>query len=173
MENKTFPWWKRSVDFEDQKLIRYMRKQENGDSLVLFYERLISYTANRDGVLSYDFGMIIKPYTPAELAADFGRPKEVVEKTLEILTEGGILEPCEINGQKFQRLADIDKLRGRGYSTKPAAKRARTSRANRKEEKDEAIDLSRVEKLYNSEERDTLSSSNTMEENNSEPFPKG
>ena len=91
-------WVRLYTSFFDNKKVRMIRRQKDGDSIVLFYLYLLT-AAGKCNAVGELFFSEKKPYNNFILAEEFGCTVEFVERALEYLTT---LELIEKNEEHFR-----------------------------------------------------------------------
>ncbi len=109
-------WVKLSTNIFDNQKIKFIRAQQNGDTVTLFWIWLIS----RAGVIN-DQGRVYftpsKPYTPKTLAMLTVFPENIVSEALEIFQELDMIEVDEdgyiniLGWEKHQNIEGLEKIK--------------------------------------------------------------
>ena len=89
MAEKRYYWLKLKETFFEEMYIKALRRQPQGDSLVIAYLKMQLRTLKTNGVFTYG-GFL--PDSAAELALAIDEPEEIVKTTLEALIKFGVVE---------------------------------------------------------------------------------
>ncbi len=91
---KKYYWYKMKKDFFENKIIKYLSVFEDGDSMIILFEKLMLYSLEKDGYIYFD-NML--PSIEAELAMMLGANIELVTKVLEILIKFSVVKKIDDN----------------------------------------------------------------------------
>ena len=89
MAEKRYYWLKLKETFFEEMYIKALRRQPQGDSLVIAYLKMQLRTMKTNGIFTYG-GFL--PDSAAELALAIDEPEEIVKTTLEALIKFGVVE---------------------------------------------------------------------------------
>lgn len=78
--------------FINGDVIKWVEKQEDGDTIIVLLLRLMLIAKNRKGKLARIVGNMEDPYTIKELAIETNKSEEIVVKGLETLMKAGLVE---------------------------------------------------------------------------------
>lgn len=124
-KEKRYYWLKLMDGFFDDKHIKLLRSQENGDKMVIIYLMLQLKALKSEGVIDY---MRIMPSIEEEIAVDIGESVESVKSTVDMLVKMRLVEALDDS-----TLFMITKRELFDYGGETAAaERQRKSRENRK-----------------------------------------
>lgn len=109
-------WIKITVDMFDNRKIKYLRKQENGDSLVLIWVMLLTMAGrcNAGGMIFLTENI---PYTPAMLADELGYEESTIAAALTAFERLGMVSTTadsflQVDGwEEHQNIDGLEKIR--------------------------------------------------------------
>ena len=101
--NRRYYWYKMKTDFFDEMIIKYLFVQENGEMMILTFQRIILYSLKTDGYLYYK-NML--PTFGDELALAIREKADLVKKLLEILLKYGAIEQIDENTYYIAMMED-------------------------------------------------------------------
>ena len=87
--NGKFYWLKLKRDFFKRHDILYIRSRPDGDRIALFYLMLMTESVDHDGELRFSEAL---PYTPELLSAITIMPIELIERSIELFKEIGLIK---------------------------------------------------------------------------------
>ncbi len=125
-ENKRYYWYKMKTDFFDEKIIKFLRLQSDGDTLVLLFQQIMLYSLKTDGYLYYEQML---PTFGDELALAINAKSDMVKALLDILLAYGAIIKTDDNTYYISFLEDCV-----GSETRAAARMR-----NKKKEQNENI----------------------------------
>ncbi len=126
-DSKRYFWLKLKEDFFDNKHIKYLRSQQDGDRMTIVYLQLQLKSLKTVGVIKYDK---LLPSCNEEIAFDLGEPIELVERTVNLLEALNLVERLEDDSLYLKAVQDVV-----GSETQ-AAQRMRNKRNRDKEYSD-------------------------------------
>ena len=126
MAEKRYFWLKLREDFFQQKFIKLLLKQPDGNELTLLYIQLLLSCISGEGILTFDH---IADTLAEELSIQLDSDEALTERLLTLLEQGGRLERLDETGDKFRLPELADAIGSAGAS----AKRMREMRAREKE----------------------------------------
>lgn len=88
-KEKRYFWLKLMDGFFDDKSIKLLRAQENGDKMVIVYLLLQLKALKSEGIINY---LSIMPSIEEEIAVDIGENVDLVKKTVEFLVKLNLVE---------------------------------------------------------------------------------
>ncbi|MBE6783017.1 MAG: hypothetical protein E7536_06465 [Ruminococcaceae bacterium] len=91
-ENKRYYWYKMKTDFFDEMIIKFLKLQENGETMILTFQRIMLYSLKTDGYLYYKKML---PTFAEELALGIGEKADLVKKLLDILITYDAIEKID------------------------------------------------------------------------------
>ena len=161
MESK-FYWLKLPKNFLKRHDIVFIRSLPDGDKIVLFYLQLMLESVDHDGELRFSKTI---PYSNKMLASVTNTPEEVVNLSMETLTELGMVEIAE---DKTIRVPKVVKMIGSASDTDGARRmrRLREQRANEMCEQANILCEQTEQKRTNSNESKSKSKSKSYIERN-------
>ena len=114
-ENKRYYWYKMKTDFYDEKIIKFLRLQSDGDTLVLLFQQIMLYSLKTDGYLYYEQML---PTFGDELALAINAKSDMVKALLDILLAYGAIIKTDDNTYYISFLEDCV-----GSETRDAARK--------------------------------------------------
>lgn len=154
-------WVRLYTSFFDNRKVRMIRKQKDGDSIVLFYLYLLTAAGkcNAGGELFFSEK---KPYNHFILAQEFGCEEAFVDRALNYLTMLELVEKNEehfriLEWEEHQNAEGLEKLK---EQRRQASKRYRDRQAQGAEARDITV-ISRHKAEKNREEKDKNREENT------------
>lgn len=91
-ENKRYYWYKMKTDFFDEMIIKFLRLQTDGDTLVLLFQQIMLYSLKADGYLTYQKML---PSFEDELALAVNTKADLVKTLFSILLTYGAIEKID------------------------------------------------------------------------------
>ena len=91
-ENKRYYWYKMKTDFFDEMIIKFLKLQENGEAMILLFQRIMLYSLKTDGYLYYKKML---PTFEEELAMGIDEKADLVKKLLDILITYDAIEKID------------------------------------------------------------------------------
>lgn len=88
-ENKRYYWYKMKTDFFDEMIVKFLRLQNDGDTLVILFQQIMLYSLKTDGYLTYK--EMLGTFAD-ELALAINAKADLVKKLLDILLTYGAME---------------------------------------------------------------------------------
>lgn len=88
-KEKRYFWLKLMDGFFDDKSIKLLRSQKNGDKMVIVYLMMQLKALKSEGIIDY---MEIMPSIEEEIAVDLGESVELVKETVELLVKMRLVE---------------------------------------------------------------------------------
>ena len=133
MSDKKFYWLKLKKDFFKRHDIRIITGLPDGELIVLFYLKLMLESVDHEGELRFSEKI---PYTPEMLATITDTKIEVVERSLEVLKNFGILKIKKDGTIVIEKVKTLV-----GFETQWAEKK-RVWRETQKSKEDNVLDVS-------------------------------
>ena len=127
MAQTRFYWLKLREDFFQQKFIKLLLKQPDGNELALLYIQLLLSAISGEGILTFDH---MEGTLAEELAVQLDSDRALTERLLALLEKGGRLERLDETGDKFRLPELADAIGSAGAS----ARRMREMRAREREQ---------------------------------------
>ena len=91
-ENKRYYWYKMKTDFFDEMIIKFLKLQENGEAMILLFQRIMLYSLKTDGYLYYKKML---PTFEEELALGIDEKADLVKRLLDILITYDAIEKID------------------------------------------------------------------------------
>ncbi len=124
-KEKRYYWLKLMNGFFDDKHIKLLRSQENGDKMVIIYLMLQLKALKSEGIIDF---MKIMPSIEEEIAVDIGESVESVKSTVDMLIKMQLVEVLDNSTLYMTTKKDLLDYGGETA----AAERQRKCRENRK-----------------------------------------
>ena len=103
-DSKRYFWLKLKEDFFDNKHIKYLRSQQDGDRMTIVYLQLQLKSLKTVGVIKYDK---LLPSCNEEIAFDLGEPIELVDRTVNLLETLNLVERLEDDSLYLKAVQDV------------------------------------------------------------------
>ena len=103
-DSKRYFWLKLKEDFFDNKHIKYLRSQKDGDRMTIVYLQLKLKSLKTVGVIKYDK---LLPSCNEEIAFDLGEPIELVDRTVNLLETLNLVERLEDDSLYLKAVQDV------------------------------------------------------------------
>lgn len=103
-DSKRYFWLKLKEDFFDNKHIKYLRSQKDGDRMTIVYLQLQLKSLKTVGVIKYDK---LLPSCNEEIAFDLGEPIELVDRTVNLLETLNLVERLEDDSLYLKAVQDV------------------------------------------------------------------
>ncbi len=130
-KTKRIYWFELGDDFFQSKIVKKLRKEENGDTLALIYLRLLLSTVKSEGVITFDG---IEDSVEEELSLLLNEDQDDIARVIELIDLYDLAE--KIDSKSFF-LKDAQKYI---FSESESAKRVRKLRAKRKKNREKAVE---------------------------------
>lgn len=92
MSDKRYYWLRLKEGFFDDKNIKFLRRQPNGDRLVIVYLQMQLKSLKTEGIIKYDK---ILPSCEEEIALELDEDATIVSSAIEQLLRLGLIEKCD------------------------------------------------------------------------------
>lgn len=92
MSDKRYYWLRLKEGFFDDKNIKFLRRQPNGDRLVIVYLQMQLKSLKTEGLIKYDK---ILPSCEEEIALELDEDAAIVSSAIEQLLRLGLIEKCD------------------------------------------------------------------------------
>lgn len=133
-KEKTYYYAKLPENFFDDKKIRFLLTQADGNSLVVLYLKILCRSLRNNGALYFD-GMLDS--IEDEIALEVGSEPEGIKKAMSILKQAHLIEESAEDGNSFVTVPNIDNIL---QTETDAARRKRRQRDREKEDTAAASD---------------------------------
>jgi len=130
-KTKRIYWFELDDGFFQSKIVKKLRKEENGDTLALIYLRLLLSTIKTEGVITFDG---IENSVEEELSLLLNEDQDDIARVIELIDLYDLAE--KIDSKSFF-LKDAEKYI---FSESESAKRVRKLRAKRKKNCERAVE---------------------------------
>lgn len=81
-ENKRYYWYKMKTDFFDEMIIKFLKTQKKGETMILLFQKIMLFSLKTDGYIYYKK---MFPTFEEELALAIGAKPNIIKGLLEIL----------------------------------------------------------------------------------------
>ena len=124
-DKRRFYWYKLTYDFFNQDDIKWLEEQPNGDRCAYFYLKLCAKSILTNGVLIRDIGNFQVAYTNELLAKATNTDIDIVEQSMRLFEEMGIIKLVNSGAIFITNLEDMIGEKSVGAFKKEVQKRLR------------------------------------------------
>ena len=93
-ENKRYYWYKMKTDFFEEMIIKFLKKQKKGDTMILLFQKIMLCSLKNDGYIYYKR---MFPTFAEELALAIGAKPDIIRDLLDILIKFEAIEKVDEN----------------------------------------------------------------------------
>ena len=91
-ENKRYYWYKMKTDFFEEMIIKFLKKQKKGDTMILLFQKIMLCSLKNDGYIYYKK---MFPTFEEELALSIGAKPNIIKELLDILIKFEAIEKID------------------------------------------------------------------------------